>query len=80
MCNSPRDGHARAEMSTILDMALLNLFEAAVNKHGAPQAACIMWTLVSRDPKFKHPYWMELVFKRHRNAILQDFRARTEAD
>jgi len=76
MTGTSLDGHTREALSGFLDVALLNLWEAAVNAHGAPHAACIMWRLTSRDTSFALPHWLTCVYKRHRAAILEDLHER----
>lgn len=67
----PLDGHTRDAISSFLDAALFNLWEAACVKHGGEFAACLMWQVVLCDPRFAVPHWLACRFRAHSRAILQ---------
>lgn len=68
---SAMGGAIRARMTSKLDDCLWVFHLSAIAFHGDPeQSACQLWKIVSKDPSFRHPLWLELLFKRHRAAII----------
>jgi hypothetical protein len=67
----PLGGAIRANYTTAIDSCLWLLWLSALADHGDPeQAAQQLFWVVSKDPAYTIPYWLELAFKRHRAAII----------
>jgi hypothetical protein len=68
----PLGGAIRANYTRALDDCLWTLWLSAIADTGDVEvSACILWDVVSRDPSYSHPYWLSLVFKRHKAAIIE---------
>jgi hypothetical protein len=63
-------GYNRTALTKFLDDALFHMWENAVSRHGGPDAAVIMFTLIQHDPKFRPPHWLMLRLRAHRKHIL----------
>lgn len=67
----PLGGAIRAAYTRAFDDCLWVLWLSAISDHGDPeQAACQLWWVVSKDPSYSLPLWLELAFKRHKAAIV----------
>ncbi len=68
----PLGGAIRAAYTEGLDRSLYVLWLSAIADTGDVEvAALILWNVVSRDPTYAHPYWLSLVFRRHKAAIVE---------
>jgi hypothetical protein len=70
----PLGGSVRADRARLLDDALFAMWESIVledaDEEGPENAALVLFKICSLDSGFKVPRWLELVFKRHRVAIV----------
>ena len=67
-------GSVRARMAKAIDDVLfVSWLSALANEDGidtrGEQAAVMLFGIVSRDPSYRVPLWLELTFKRHAAAI-----------
>ncbi len=68
----PLGGAVRANYTAAINDCLWLTWLSALADHGdAGQAACQLWWIVSKDPSFTLPYWLELAFKRHKAEIIE---------
>ncbi len=70
---------SRAALNDVIDVALQKLYQAAVERYGAPRAAFIMARLLGQAPPgteggYEPPRWLLDVLQRHRKDILVEGR------
>lgn len=64
-------GSIRSAISRALEDALLSLWENACNMYDGDTAAVLLFAVISRDPSFRVPYWVQLRLRAHRAAVIE---------
>lgn len=67
-------GQKRKLLAKEIDNALFALWLRAIEAHGKEYAACIMATVLAKDPTYEPDLWLRLVIQRNRAAIEEAFR------
>ena len=65
------NGATRARTARQLEDALWMLWVGMCDEHGGEEAALSLWKVVSLDPSFKRPYWLDCRLRAHSRAILE---------
>lgn len=64
------NGAVRARVARQLDDGLWMLWVGLVEAHGGEHAAVALYKVVSLDPSFKRPHWLDCRLRAHGAAIL----------
>lgn len=63
-------GSIRSAISRALEDALFALWENACNLYDGDTAAVLLFAVISRDPSFRVPLWVQLRLRAHRAAVI----------